>query len=211
MKPNRHITFKPMCILLLSTLTGLSEANAPNTCKDVQWMDVSEELPLNSPGAKLASDVNSKAIAIEAAKVKSYLSCSESLLKLPPSTTAHSDGADREFKESVIASLKSGVPNKKLLAQSIYIQWLININGALPVYNTQTRSWRLSQAKMWCEKNDKPNEDVYLPNNLPLLDRGVEGLDPVAIDLAWQIISTFSSKKLKMSCNSVINEFVKAN
>jgi hypothetical protein len=194
-----------------------AHADTPKTCADVQWIPdtISQYQRVNTPGANTSSDTNSKAIAIdlkakihEANKVATYLRCDIGLLTPLTKLGAQPPNEKNDFESKILNSLKEGRLDKKIIAQAIYLQSLINNNKRLTGYNSQTANWKIIQAKQWCEENDKTTDgSIVLPQTLPTMEMGIGNIEPVAISFSWQVISTYSSAQLGKDCSTTVREF----
>lgn len=215
-KQNNRITLKAAVFAVLTCVANIALADAPQTCEDLLWE--SEPVPgtvINNPAANKQTDVDSMAIHMEAEKVKSFLACSNSSnlssidIAKDPAVT---NGAN-QFKVNVIEALKASSQNKRLeIAKAIYMHRIVSNNyGRLSGYNFQQKLWRYNKAKEWCEDPArKPSLSESIPDQLDTLEQGVDKIDPIAIDLAWQIVSKYDSSRLGVSCNAAIKEFVES-
>lgn len=199
-------------------------AAAPQTCDDLVWLPVahaSNMQALNSPAANKPSQTDSLAVKAEQAKLKAYLTCNAAIL---PSGAALNGWAaqvgasipPQPAKTALATALVSGKNNegvsisRNTLAQAAYLQRLAGSGKKMGGINQATSTWRLQQAKLWCDANDKSDDGSTLfPAKLPGLDEGVAKLNKQAIELAWKEASRWSTQALGFGCDTALKEWVK--
>lgn len=182
---------------------------ATELCADIQFTIINDSNePINHPHANNPTDVNSKAIKSEQAKLKKYLSCSsEILLKTYPAVNKANIS---KIDTNILKSIKNSTVNNKYIAKAIYLDNLRLENVAISGENTPTKQWQLDKKKEWCNINDPHNDQsITIPLNLPSLENGIENLNKGAINYSWRIIEKYNTKQLKNSCDAAIVKFLK--
>lgn len=203
-----------ICFVAIS-IPNEASAQAPQTCGDLGWgaWPKNNQVSINSKNAVQSSKVDSLDVLVEQRKKLAFLSCDTNLLNgiKAPATWGATSRADL-FKQKIASALTSTSTKRLAIAQSIYLTNLFPLSTGAQGYNTPSGTWRVEQAKLWCETQDKTidPDTINIPKNLPTLGAGVKELNPRAIALSWQVAQEFSSRDLKEGCNANLKRFIES-